>query len=406
DLLFTADAELQPWLPVNQCQKGRLEEMKSAMKKVPINSTQNNTNLIFIEEPLLRFQATVAAPPEITKLQNYKITNWNGDFMSNSSSKDHENICPQNSISNKDQSSSNSSFKANNGCKLEGNSKLLNQGNKRHDIADPNIRVEEHSTVAPTIEHQNDKFDNASAKLPVMKNNREVTMMNDQNETLHRVDGLENSTLHLIRMMWPSSHKPQRYQHKKDGFTDPKDNNLVNQSSQSQKQHHTKYDYPKVSGNFNKQRDNQAKNEIPIELTTLKFTSRQGLPTIIFKKEDFMVNLAERGSLFENIQEDVHGFPLQTENLHDKSQGATNFKTSDTLKRSQQNEAMHKEVMSTNANDEYRVIHFEDEFDEDTQFFGAQEEDEEEDKETSEHLIKAFGSTIDSDLHKDVQHVT
>ncbi|MCD7454155.1 hypothetical protein HAX54_023695 [Datura stramonium] len=50
-----------------------------------------------------------------------------------------------------------------------------------------------------------------------------------------------------------------------------------------------------------------------------------------------------RGSLFENIQEDVPIFTLQTENSHDKSQGSTSYNTNDTLKRSQQNEGMNKE---------------------------------------------------------------
>lgn len=40
-------------------------------------------------------------------------------------------------------------------------------------------------------------------------------------------------------------------------------------------------------------RINQAKNEIPVELTKLKYITKQGLPAVIFKKEDFMVKLAE-----------------------------------------------------------------------------------------------------------------
>lgn len=39
---------------------------------------------------------------------------------------------------------------------------------------------------------------------------------------------------------------------------------------------------------------NQAKNEIPIEFSTPKVTTKQGLPIVIFKKEDFMVKLAAR----------------------------------------------------------------------------------------------------------------
>lgn len=38
----------------------------------------------------------------------------------------------------------------------------------------------------------------------------------------------------------------------------------------------------------------QAKNEIPIELSNPKITAKQGVPAVIFKKEDFVVKLAER----------------------------------------------------------------------------------------------------------------
>ncbi|XP_055801305.1 uncharacterized protein LOC129870518 [Solanum dulcamara] len=43
-----------------------------------------------------------------------------------------------------------------------------------------------------------------------------------------------------------------------------------------------------------KLRLNQAKNEVPIELSTPTFTTKQGLPAVIFNKEDFMVKLAAR----------------------------------------------------------------------------------------------------------------
>ncbi|MCD7465797.1 hypothetical protein HAX54_001961 [Datura stramonium] len=59
-------------------------------------------------------------------------------------------------------------------------------------------------------------------------------------------------------------------------------------------------------------------------------------------------------------------------------------------------------VLSDDTNDDYKVIHYEDDFDQDTKFVGAQEEDDEEDEESSEHLIKAFGPTIDSNLHKEI----
>ncbi|MCE3049223.1 hypothetical protein HAX54_044415 [Datura stramonium] len=113
------------------------------------------------------------------------------------------------------------------------------------------------------------------------------------------------------------------------------------------------------------------------------------------------------------------------------------LKTRDSLKRGQQNERMNKEgvdnklvlvteqadlsvpprqvhesprdctlnsisMVSDDINDYYRVIHFEDEFDQDTQSIGAEEHDDEEDEETSDHLIKAFGPTIDSDLLKEI----
>lgn len=41
-------------------------------------------------------------------------------------------------------------------------------------------------------------------------------------------------------------------------------------------------------------RINQAKNEVPIELSSPKITTKQGLPTVIFRKDDFMVKLANR----------------------------------------------------------------------------------------------------------------
>ncbi|KAH0781438.1 hypothetical protein KY290_001036 [Solanum tuberosum] len=41
-------------------------------------------------------------------------------------------------------------------------------------------------------------------------------------------------------------------------------------------------------------RANQAKNEVPIELSIPKIITRQGLPAVIIKKEDYMVNLAAR----------------------------------------------------------------------------------------------------------------
>lgn len=41
-------------------------------------------------------------------------------------------------------------------------------------------------------------------------------------------------------------------------------------------------------------RMNQAKNEVPIELSKSKITTKQGLPVVIFKKDDYMVTLAAR----------------------------------------------------------------------------------------------------------------
>lgn len=43
-----------------------------------------------------------------------------------------------------------------------------------------------------------------------------------------------------------------------------------------------------------KLRANQANNEVPIELSPPIFSTRQGLPTVIFKKEDFMNTLAKK----------------------------------------------------------------------------------------------------------------
>lgn len=43
-----------------------------------------------------------------------------------------------------------------------------------------------------------------------------------------------------------------------------------------------------------KLRVNQSKNEIPVEINSPIFTTRQGLPAMIFKKENFMINLATR----------------------------------------------------------------------------------------------------------------
>lgn len=44
-----------------------------------------------------------------------------------------------------------------------------------------------------------------------------------------------------------------------------------------------------------KLRLNQARNKVPIELSDPKITTKQGLPAVILKKEDFMVKLATIG---------------------------------------------------------------------------------------------------------------
>lgn len=36
---------------------------------------------------------------------------------------------------------------------------------------------------------------------------------------------------------------------------------------------------------------NQARNEVPIEISKPKFTSKQGLPAIVFNKDYFMIKL-------------------------------------------------------------------------------------------------------------------
>lgn len=66
---------------------------------------------------------------------------------------------------------------------------------------------------------------------------------------------------------------------------------------------------------------NQAKNETPIEFTSPKITTKQGLPTVIFNKEDFMVKLAARRKFtlvgkFSNTMpkvEMIRSFILQTQ---------------------------------------------------------------------------------------------
>ncbi|MCD7468307.1 hypothetical protein HAX54_006377, partial [Datura stramonium] len=119
----------------NNCQMGRLEETNSSMQKSPISSTQNNSNLILTVEPPLAISGDGGVATG-----NGKITNWSGDLCT----------IP---------------------LAMQYHMKL--QLAIRDMIVDPNIWVEEHSTAGPTIEHQNDKFSNASAKLPVMKDNRE-----------------------------------------------------------------------------------------------------------------------------------------------------------------------------------------------------------------------------------------
>lgn len=43
-----------------------------------------------------------------------------------------------------------------------------------------------------------------------------------------------------------------------------------------------------------KLRANQARNEVPTEISPPTFTTRQGLPAVIFKRDDFLVKLASR----------------------------------------------------------------------------------------------------------------
>jgi len=51
-------------------------------------------------------------------------------------------------------------------------------------------------------------------------------------------------------------------------------------------------------------------------------------------------------------------------------------------------------------NDDYRVVNYEEEYDPD------QLEEQEDDDETSAHLLKAFGSTMNSDCQDEIQQVT
>ncbi|KAH0729945.1 hypothetical protein KY289_001133 [Solanum tuberosum] len=55
-------------------------------------------------------------------------------------------------------------------------------------------------------------------------------------------------------------------------------------------------------------RANQAKNEVLIELSVPKITTRQGLSAVIFKKDDYMVNLAAR-CRFNLVGEFTHTMP-------------------------------------------------------------------------------------------------
>ena len=52
--------------------------------------------------------------------------------------------------------------------------------------------------------------------------------------------------------------------------------------------------YTVVHSYATKLRANQAKNEPPLEIRPHIFTTRQGLPVVIFKKDDFMNKLASK----------------------------------------------------------------------------------------------------------------
>lgn len=62
-----------------------------------------------------------------------------------------------------------------------------------------------------------------------------------------------------------------------------------------------------------------------------------------------------------------------------------------------------KEPHSTNKiNDVYKVINHEDKFEQDNQ---SSDENADEEEATSEHLIMAFGSTYNRDVHEEIREV-
>ncbi|MCD7449131.1 hypothetical protein HAX54_049493 [Datura stramonium] len=63
-------------------------------------------------------------------------------------------------------------------------------------------------------------------------------------------------------------------------------------------------------------------------------------------------------------------------------------------------------TMLDELDDEYRVIHSEDEFDQDSQYIGDQEVEDEEEEETSKQVIRTFGPTVHSEQQNEIQQAS